>query len=283
VKAIRPLPFISPGPATSEACSARQDVLTLSSIAVVAYTVADVLHEGLGHGGACLLSACRPVLLTAVSFQGTLDSRFISAGGSIVNAIAGAVFFVFGRMFRHASPRARFFLWLAMTINLLQPAGYLLFSGTANIGDWADVIRGLQPAWVWRLGLALTGALAYWLVVWLALLEMRPLIGSESKARVRAAWRFTLIPYFTGAVLYCIAGSLNPSGMILVGISAAAASLGGTSGLAWMASTLRGNWIPGGNYGSPVLVARSWAWIAFAAAVAAAFISVLGPGVKLGS
>lgn len=45
----------------------------------------------------------------------------------------------------------RYFLWLLMTINLLQAGGYILFSGLGNIGDWAYVIHDLEPVWLWRL------------------------------------------------------------------------------------------------------------------------------------
>ena len=34
---------------------ARIDPLTVGAIGILAYMLANVLHEGLGHGGACLL------------------------------------------------------------------------------------------------------------------------------------------------------------------------------------------------------------------------------------
>ena len=55
-----------------------------------------------------------------------------------------------------------FFLWLFATINLLAAAGYPLYSGLANIGDWANIVRGLKPAWLSHVGLAAIGALSYW-------------------------------------------------------------------------------------------------------------------------
>ena len=65
------------------------------------------------------------------------------------------------RAARRASTTGRYFLWLFMTVNLLQAAGYWLFSGLGNVGDWAAVIEGWSPHWVFRLGLAVLGGAAY--------------------------------------------------------------------------------------------------------------------------
>ena len=40
--------------------SSRLDPWTVGAIAVVAYSVGNVVHEGLGHGGACVLVGGRP-------------------------------------------------------------------------------------------------------------------------------------------------------------------------------------------------------------------------------
>jgi hypothetical protein len=40
------------------------DIPTLVAIAVVAYAVANVVHEGLGHSGTCVLVGGRPIVLT---------------------------------------------------------------------------------------------------------------------------------------------------------------------------------------------------------------------------
>lgn len=34
--------------------AASQDLLTIAAVAVVVYAVSSVIHEGLGHGGACI-------------------------------------------------------------------------------------------------------------------------------------------------------------------------------------------------------------------------------------
>ena len=103
----------------------------------------------------------------------------------------------------------------------------------------------------------------------------------EARGRlVRLAYSLTLVPYFTGAALSIGAGLLKPGGMLLVAISAAAASLGGMCGFAWGPQLLRdATFIPASPDG-PIPIARSWPWIIFAAAIAIPFVGVLGPGIR---
>jgi hypothetical protein len=79
----------------------------------------------------------------------------------------------------------------------------------------------------------------------------------------------------------CLAGALNPHGMILILISAAASTFGGTSGLMWTTDWLkRGTLIPSGPPADPMPIQRSWPLIFAACAVAIAFICILGPSVR---
>ena len=202
----------------------------------------------------------------------------MAAGGTVANFALGSVCWLGSRIVSRAT-HLRYFLWLSMTINLLQAGGYFLFSGVGNIGDWALVIQRLQPLWLWRVGLTILGVGSYLLFVWIALLEMRPFLGQNEPERLQRAKKLTLVPYFTGGILSCVAGLFNPVGMILVAISAAAASFGGTSGLAWMSQMLRGNRLPRTAFEMPPL-SRSRGWMIAAGILGVLFIAVLGPGLK---
>jgi hypothetical protein len=148
------------------------DWLTVAALAVVVHVIAAVTHEAIGHGGACLLVRCTPQLVTTMTFHGderalsSVAVRIIAAGGMIANLLAASVTILFLRRQRHAAAGPQwFFLWLLATVNLLVATGYLLYSGLTNIGDWADVVRGFRPAWLWRVALTVTGGLSYWLAV----------------------------------------------------------------------------------------------------------------------
>jgi hypothetical protein len=264
----------------SGASDASADRLTLVAIAIVAYVLANVLHEGVGHGGACLLVGGRPLALSSVHFQCDDEARLVAAGGTLVNLAAGAISWALLRLASRAAVHVRYFLWLAMTVNLLQGGGYFLFSGVGHFGDWAAVIRGLQPPWAWTIGLVVLGVVSYLLMIWLSLLEMRQFLPRGAMDRARHAGRLALTPYLAGGILSCIAGMFNPVGVVLVAVSAAAATFGGTSALAWMTQLLSGKLIPERAYDPVGPVARNWGWVAAGGLLAMAYVVVLGPGIR---
>jgi len=256
------------------------DAFTVGSIAILAYMLGNVLHEGLGHGGACLLTGAQPLVLSSVHFECSVENRLVMAGGTLMNLFAGAVFFVLGRLTGPRYPRLKYFFWISMAVNLFTGTGYFLFSGIGGIGDWGEFIQGLGPQWVWRISMTIFGAATYLLAARISLLELRPLIGSKKEQRYQRAVRLSVIPYFAGGILMCIAGSLNPKGAILILISAAASTFGGTSGLMWTTHMLkRGTLIPYGPPAAPMPIRRSWPLIVAAGGMAIAFVSVLGPSV----
>src|SRR5262245_4544222 len=144
-----------------------RDPATIIAISIVAFAIANLLHEGVGHGGACVLTGGHAKVLSSVHFECDRDSRFIAAGGTLVNIIAGFLCWLALRFVKRASGHLQYFLWLLVTINLLQAGGYFLFSGLGDFGDWSYVIHGLAPAWSWRTGLTVLGVVSYALVVWL--------------------------------------------------------------------------------------------------------------------
>jgi hypothetical protein len=254
------------------------DLWTIAAIAVSAAVITDFIHEGLGHGGMCLATGAKPLVLSTVHFECSADTRLVAAGGTLANLIFGALFWGAARAVK-AAPW-RYFFWLLMTLNLFDAGGYFLFSGIGNFGDWAAVVAGWQPPWAWRVGLIALGAVTYFLFfVPLCVRELRPFLGKDAEIRVRRARQLTVVPYLTGGVLSCAAGVLNPVGPLLILVSAAAASFGGHSGLAWMWTLLHGPRIPSSELQMPE-IERNRGWMIVAAVLAIVFIAGLGPGVK---
>jgi hypothetical protein len=272
---MQPAPKIAATPAP-----AQDDSLTIAGVAMVAYMLATLLHEGAGHGGACLLVGGKALVISTVDMECSVDNRLVTAGGTLMNVVAAAVCLILGRLTPRASPRLKYFLWISMTVNLFIAAGYFAFSGIGGFGDWAMFIRGLGPQWALRIGLTVFGAAAYLLAARQSLLELRPLIGSDRGARYQRAIELSRIPYFAGGILACVAGSLNPQGMFLVVMSTGASTFGGTSGLLWMIDWLKGKLIPLGSEPEPAPIQRSWAWVGMATVLALALIFAVGPGVR---
>lgn len=262
--------------------ASKPDLLTIAAIAIAATVIANFIHEGLGHGGMCVATGGQPLVLSTVHFECSADTRLVAAGGTLANLIFGALSWVAMRAVKQSAPW-RYFLWLLMTFNLFGVGGYFLFSGIGNIGDWAAVVAGWQSAWAWRVGLAALGIVTYFfLFVPLSVRELRPFLGNDANIRVRRARQLTLVPYLTGGVLSCAAGALNPVGPLLILISAAAASFGGNSGLAWMWALLYGPRFPSSEFQMPE-IQRSRGWILAAAVLAIGFVLGLGPGLRFHS
>src|SRR5262245_39660166 len=144
------------------------DRLTLVAIAIVAYALANLIHEGLGHAGTCAAVGGRVTALSAVHAQcaaedrGFLANALVMAAGTLANLLAGAAAWLLLRRQEARLISWRYFLWLFMTLNLLQGTGYWLFSGMANVGDWAQLVADLEPSWLYRVILAIVGGAGYW-------------------------------------------------------------------------------------------------------------------------
>jgi hypothetical protein len=167
----------------------KPDLLTTAAIAIIATVIGNFIHEGLGHGGMCIATGGRPLVLSTVHFECSADTRLVAAGGTLANLLFGTLSWGAVRAVKQSAPW-RYFFWLLMTINLVSVGGYFLFSGIGDVGDWAAVVAGWQPAWPWRVGLAALGVVTYFfLFVPLSLRELRPFFTPPSIGLpYRPAW-----------------------------------------------------------------------------------------------
>ncbi len=264
---------------------AMPDLTMVIAIAVIAYSLTAMLHEGIGHGGACVALGGRPLSLSSCSFgyddqtATVTGHRLIAIAGPLMNLFWGLSGWWLLSLRRSWSLPTRYFLWLFGAINLFQVPGYMAYSGLSNFGDWAVVIAGTKYTAILRLVLVMAGVFGYSRVIGasacrLSLFVDRRLVGWQSLTK-----RLTVVPYVTGGILFCVAGSLNPDGMMVVAISAAAASLGGTSGLLSVTRALAK--LPPDDAILAWCLAKSWPWLAGALTATAIMIGVLGPSIAL--
>jgi len=253
---------------------------TIAAIAVVIYAAGAVIHEGIGHGGACLVTGGRMAGMSGVHFECDDGGPImVAASGTLMNIVAGLLLYAALRRAPAARPHLRYALWLGMTVNLMQAAGYFLFSGAFGIGDWADILAALGGGGAARAAMATAGALAYLGVVSFAARRLGPLLPADRATARRVARTLTMVPWIAGGLVSCLSGAFNPVGLVLVAISAAAASFGGTSGLAWMPEIVGTPWAPLPATGpSPPTLGRHNGWIAAGVVAAIVFVAVLGPG-----
>jgi hypothetical protein len=254
----------------------KDDRLTLVSISVLACVLQDILHEGLGHAVTAWLSGAQHITMSTVAMQSDIETRWISASGTLVNLVFAGVFWLLLRNPRRYSPPLHYFLVLAMMGNLFTGTGYFFFSGVANFGDWAAVIHDLQPYWLWRVGLVAVGAASYYASMLLVAAQLRPFqIPSEGWHRIR---RLSWTPYVTDGVLAGVAGLPNPAGLFYVIASALPSTLGANAGLLSLPSLMRHQNVQSNQTVAPI--ERSLPWIATGAVVALLFIVMLGRGIS---
>jgi hypothetical protein len=252
----------------------EDDRPTLIAISALACVLQDVLHEGLGHGVTAWLSGAKRVTISTVAMQSDIDTRWISANGTLVNLVFAAIFWLLLLRPQRYRPTTRYFLVLAMAGNLFTGTGYFFFSGVSNFGDWAAVINGLHPHWVWQLGLVALGVASYYASMLLVAAKLRQFHGGDTGShRLR---RLCWTPYFTDGALAGLGGLLNPAGLFYVIASALPSTLGANAGLLSLPSLMRRR----RNTGEERVgaIERSPVWIATAAAVSLIFIFVLGRG-----
>jgi hypothetical protein len=259
----------------ADAVSPKDDIPTVIAISALACILQDVLHEGLGHGVTAWLSGARDLTMSTVALQSDIDSRWISANGTLVNLFFAGIFGLLLLKPQRYKPATFYFLVLAMAGNLFTGTGYFLFSGVANFGDWAAVIRGLQPHWMWRAGLVLLGVASYYASMLLVAAKLKQFHGkNEGSTRLR---RLCWTPYFSDGLLALLAGVLNPAGLFYVFASALPSTLGANAGLMSLPSMMR-NWtVSPEERREPIQ--RSVAWIAAGVIAILLFILVLGRGI----
>jgi hypothetical protein len=245
----------------------------------VAGVLTNVLHEGVGHGLTALLTGATSGVLTTVAWSSAFDSRLVEAGGTLANLAAALVFWVALRSAKNAAMPTRYFLLIMCAFNLFTGTGYFFFSGITNFGDWAVVISGLNPHWLWRGLLVVVGASSYYtavLVVGIGLVRHAG-VPRHQQGRLR---KLTIVPYLSAIILSSAAGLLNPLGMQLLWQSALPATAGGQSGLLWLQY-----YIPRGAEpnATPERLVRSYVWIGVSAVLAVVYVVVLGRGITLRS
>lgn len=249
----------------------EDDRLTVIAVAALACMLQNVLHEGVGHGFASYLQGAHTITLSTVAEDSDVTSRWIDAAGTLVNLAAAAVVYLALRVLR-SGPALRLFLILCLAGNLFTGTGYFLFSGVFGFGDWQQVIRGLEPAWLWRLGLVLVGVASYVAAVRLVASEFTEFARGTLPRRIRTlAW----LPYVVAGVLAFVAGLRNPAGIFFVFASALPSTLGANAGLWNMPGMVRKD-LPGPGVGR---IERNWVWIAAGSLAAAWFILILGRGI----
>lgn len=213
------------------------DILSVASITIIAYLFAQIIHEGLGHGGMALLFGAKIIQLTNTNLQydptgiSLSASRAIAAGGTLANVLAGFLALWYLHTSSIKSANMSFFLWLLGHINLFKGFGYLLIT-FAPIGDWHDVAQGFPSQTLWMIGLTLLGAATSLGTFFYAARTLNEFIGKDTDRRQRA-FTLTLFPYLLGGTVNIMATIIG-LGVTIYTFTGALATFGGTFLMIWL-------------------------------------------------
>jgi hypothetical protein len=242
---------------------------TIISMAVIASGIATLLHEGVGHGVVAWLRGDIPTALTSNHLSALRPDRWVDAGGTIVNLVAGAASL---RISRSLADRAnsRYFFWILGGLNLLPGVGYFVFSGVFGFGDWYEVIFGLPHQAALRIGMSVFGAGLY--VVAVRRLAILVLPFAPNRPTYNIVGR---LPYFAACLFSCAAGALDPLGLKLLFLSTVPAAFGGSSGLLWADGLM-----PRAAPDLKLVIQRSPLWWIAAAVFGTCYLVFLGRGIE---
>lgn len=163
-------------------------------------------------------------------------------------------------------------------MNLLNGSGYLLYSAILGSGDWAVVVRGLQPELTWRIGLGIMGAAAYVGAVVLSAGELARVVENDSVSSAEIPG-LVLLAYVVGSTLLVAASAFNPIGprlILLSGVSSGFAAMAGLTAIPRLVENRVGR--RGAGAGA---VPFNPGWVATGLVVAILFTTVVGRGIPL--
>jgi hypothetical protein len=249
-------------------------LITLIAVALAAFAAADVAHETLGHGGMCAALGGHVITVSTTFENCSIRSWIIDGAGPVAGIVMALSFWLWLAAAPPKAAAARAFLCLGFAFAAFWNFGYLIKSGLTDQGDWAFVIKGLEPASVWHAGIAIAGLALYIASIRvLARLLVRHLASTDAGAQTPLA--FALTAFVAAIALACAAAAFDPRGTGTI-VSDALPSSVGAVGL-----PLAGSLLQRAAPGLRLAVPTSPAWIVIGFAVAGAFVGLLGPGLRL--
>ncbi|WP_266169216.1 hypothetical protein [Dyella subtropica] len=259
----------------------RVDPWTMVGLVLLLLPLLTMAHELLGHALTCVASGHRPSELGAYyiecpSTEGWA-TRIVSMAGTGMDVLLAVLAYLAWR--RVERPLLRLMLWIVFAVTGMVAAGYWMFSGVTNLGDWGpDVGGGIGPLpwpWLWRVGLFVIGLYAYKRVILISIRMLIAMLGGGDQAR-RVQRHIAMTVYVVGGVGALVVSLFNPHGMVITLTSAIASTFGGLAGMFNVAYFPRCD-LPVQDF----YIGRHNALVAVGVLVTLAFAAILGPTVYL--
>lgn len=260
--------------------SSYVDGLTIAGWGALLMPLLTMWHEIGGHAAACAVQGGQVTTIGAfyVTCRGLLPepAAFVAVAGVTMNVALAAIAYRWWK--RAESDTTRLVLWLIWVSQALVAAGYVAFSGVTGGGDLGTASQGalkwFPTPFAWRAAEIGMGTLAYVMLVRAAIRNLGEMLGTGLTTGA-ARRRIAHVYYLTCGVGAVLVGLLNPQGLVVTVMSAAASTFGGLAGFISIGLATRAPDAP-----RDFVVVRNWTVIACGALVMASFAIILGPSVR---
>lgn len=253
------------------------DKLTIAGWGMLLMPLLTIWHEIGGHAAFCAAQGGHAATIGAFYVNCTglagVQHALVACAGVLMNILLAIVTWLLWRSAK--TDRARLPLWLVWVSEAFVGSGYFLFSGVSGFGDLGvghgGSFEGAPHAFIIRVAETATGGIAYFLLVKGAIRSLKAMIGTGRDTRV-ARRGIAHIYYATAGVGAVLVGLMNPLGIVITIMSAAASSFGGLAGFISIGFAV-------GDEGKAkqFVVERNWPIIILGAGVLAGFAVLLGP------
>lgn len=255
----------------------RVDSLTIVGWGLLLMPLLTMWHEIGGHAAVCAVQGGQVTTIGAfyVDCEGLLGlgNILVACAGVFVNIVLAIVAYFLWR--RAVSDTARVTLWLIWVSEAFVASGYFLFSGVTGFGDLGigkgGSLATFGLAWPIQIIEVVIGLISYILLVRAAIRALNMMIGNGPETR-RVRRSIAHVYYASAGAAAVLVGLLNPVGIVITIMSAAASSFGGLAGFISI-----GYAVGKGGEAKPILIRRNLPIIGAGVAVLAAFALILGP------
>ncbi|MGB1253520.1 MAG: hypothetical protein ACPG8W_23110 [Candidatus Promineifilaceae bacterium] len=261
------------------------DLLTVFGIALLVVSLNVTKHEAV-HALTCFVTGGTMLEFSAQHIHcaslSVTAGKWVSASSAIVDLLIGIGLYRWLQKPRGVDAPTKFAIWLFTLASLTGGAGYLAFSGIIGIGDYANVIEGWQPEWLWRTLMSIVGLILFTLCVAAALKLVGQFIGgTDKKEQVGRLQRVGMTAYVGSIVPAVAAGFFNEYGITgLPAVAGIVAVLGAGSPLLWMAQWFQADMFEKRSSITNLTFERSWTYIIAGLIAVSLYAFVLGPGIK---
>jgi len=176
------------------------NILTLIAITVIAWSLANFLHEAIGHAGSAALLGItvRAVSTTTMYIEwsqigSAAENMIIHAAGSGMNLLTGIIALLFLRSHKVTDSATRYFLWLFSTISFIIVIINLISAPLMGGGDFTVIIQETYNPELWKAIIIVVGTiltipgyalpLRYWL--------------PDLRGHRKTLLKITIIPFLT--------------------------------------------------------------------------------------